>query len=227
MPDRVTTSFIPKESLVSERSPRPERRNPLVFVNLVAAAILVVAVLGSAGVFLLKTYTVQSIASKKKSLDLQRAAFEPSTIEELLRLDQRINASSGLLKTHIAPSLMFAELEGRTNVNVRFKNMKFEPGGSGKYIVTMSGSARSFNAVALQSDQFGKSNIFKDPIFSNLNLDSNGDVIFDFTALIDPARISYATAVAAGLTSSTAGDQGDATNTTPLPPTGTSTTPTP
>lgn len=197
MPDRVTTSFIPKESLVSERSTKSTRRNPLILVNLVAGAILVVSLVAAGGTFLFKTYTEQSIASKRQSLDRQRAAFEPATIEELLRLDKRLTASQGLLKTHVALSLLFDDLESRTNLNVRFRNMKYEPGGTGRFIVTMSGNAKSFNAVALQSDAFGKSTVLRDPIFSNLNLDQDGNVVFDFTAVVDPVRVSYAAAVAA------------------------------
>jgi hypothetical protein len=206
MPDRVTTSFIPKESLMSDRTPRSPRRSPLVFLNLIAGAILILALLAAGGVFLLKTYTEQSIISKKESIDRQRAAFEPATIEELLRLDKRINASYALLKGHTALSLVFSDLEGRTVQNVRFRDFKYEPAGPGKFSVTMSGTAKSFNAVALQSDSFGKSDVIKDPIFANLNLDQNGDVIFDFTAVVDPARISYATIVAGAIVAPTIED---------------------
>lgn len=196
MPDRVTTSFIPKESLMNDRSPRTPRRSPFVFVNLVAAGILVVTVIAAGGVFLLQSYTEQSITSKRQSLDRQRAAFEPATIEELLRLDKRLNASSGLLKSHTALTLVFDDLEARTGENVRFKNFKYESAGPSRFAITMNGTAKSFNAVAIQSDSFGKSNYIKDPIFSNLNLDPSGNVVFDFGAVVDPVRISYATLVA-------------------------------
>lgn len=196
MPDRVTTSFIPKESLMQDRNPRAPRKSPLVFVHIVAGGILVLAVIASGGMFLFKTYTEQSIISKRQSLDRQRAAFEPATIEELLRLDKRITASQGLLKSHTALSLLFEDLEGRTGENVRFKNFKYESSGQGKFVITMGGTAKSFNAVALQSEVFGKSSVIKDPIFSGLNLDQNGEVVFDFSAVIDPARINYATFLA-------------------------------
>lgn len=189
---------------MQDRSPRPQRKNPLVFLTLIGVGILIITVLASGGVFLLKTYTEQSIASKRTSLDRQRAAFEPATIEELLRLDKRLNASSALLKSHYALSLVFDELEARTGENVRFKAFKFEPAGSGRFMVIMNGTAKSFNSVAIQSDEFGKSPVIKDPIFSNLNLDSGGNVVFDFSAIIDPTRISYATLVA-GVAAATGG----------------------
>lgn len=196
MPDRVTTSFIPKESLMQDRTPRAPRRSPFVFLNLIGAGILIVTVIASGGVFLLKSYTEQSIAAKRVSLDRQRAAFEPATIEELLRLDKRINASAALLKSHYALTLIFDDLEARTGENVRFKTFKYEPAGTGRFAVSMSGTAKSFNSVAVQSDSFGKSSIIKDPIFSNLNLDQNGNVIFEFGGLVDPVRINFSTLIA-------------------------------
>lgn len=181
---------------MQDRSPRPQRRNPFVFLNLIGAGILIITVLAAGGVFLLKSYTEQSIASKRTSLDRQRAAFEPATIEELLRLDKRINASSALLKSHYALTLIFDDLESRTGENVRFKTFKYEPAGPGRFAVSMSGTAKSFNSVAVQSDSFGKSNVVKDPIFSNLNLDPSGNVVFDFGAFVDPVRINFATMIA-------------------------------
>lgn len=196
MPDRVTTSFIPKESLMQDRTPRPARRSPLMFLNVIGVGILVVTVLATGGVFGLKTYTEQSISSKRVSLDRQRAAFEPATIEELLRLDRRLVSSQTLLQNHTALTLVFDDLEARTGENIRFKNFKFEPFGLDRSAVTMSGTARSFNAVAIQSNSFGKSAIVKDPIFSNLNLDPSGNVVFDFTGVIDPARVNFAALIA-------------------------------
>ena len=181
---------------MQDRTPRTQRRSPFLFLNLIGAGILIVTVVAAGGIFLLKSYTESSIASKKQSLDRQRAAFEPATIEELLRLDKRLNASSGLLKTHTALTLLFNDLETRTGENVRFKTFKYEPGGPNRFVVSMNGIAKSFNAVALQSDSLGKSNVMKDPIFSNLNLDQGGDVVFDFSADIDPARINYGSLVA-------------------------------
>ena len=142
--------------------------------------------------FLFKTYTESSISSKQESLDRQRAAFEPATIQELLRLDRRLMASSELLRNHMAISLLFEDLEARTGTNVRFNDFKFESLTAGKKTINMSGTARSFNSVALQADAFGKSTLFKDPIFSNLNIDAKGIVIFDFAGIVDTARLNYA-----------------------------------
>jgi hypothetical protein len=59
----------------------------------------------------------------------------------------------------------------------------------------MGGIASSFSSVALQSDIFGENKFIQEPIFSNLNLDSKGDVIFDFSAFVDPRLLSYSDSI--------------------------------
>jgi hypothetical protein len=217
MPDRVTTSFIPKDSLTTERAPRAVQGNPFVIVNIVAGIILVGTLVAAGALFLFQTYTNAAISSKQDSLEKQRSAFEPATIKELSRLDKRLSASQALLKTHTAVSLMFADLETRSGGNVRFKDFAYDTAGPGVMMVTMSGSAKSFNAIAVQSDAFGKSTIFKDPIFSNVNIDAAGNTIFNFTAKIDTSRITYAALVAGGDGSvpTTLPNSTNATTTTP------------
>lgn len=213
MQERVTTSFIPKDSLSSERAPlKTSKGNPFVLLNIIAGVILIAAVVAAAGEFLFYAYTTQNISSKQASLERQRSAFEPATIEELSRLDKRLTAAQKLLKTHVALSLLFNDLESKTGVNLRFKDFSYAAAGPGKMVITMSGSAKSFNAVALESDALGKSTLLKDPIFSNLNIDQTGSVIFNFTAEVDTTRINYATVVASG------GAQPPADTTTPPAP---------
>lgn len=199
MPERVTTSFIPKEALAGQRNTRAPSANPFFLLNIVAAAILFATVVASVGLFLFQSYTAQSIAAKNESLNRQRSAFEPATILELLRLEARIGASEELLGKHTALSLLFDDLEARTNTNVRFRDFSFDNNGA-EYVLTMDGIAKSFNAVALQSDSFGKSTLLSDPIFSNLNLDDTGNVVFNFTATVEIARINYALAAAQAAT---------------------------
>jgi hypothetical protein len=98
---------------------------------------------------------------------------------------------SSLLAAHLSPSLLFDEIEARTLSSVRFSNFQFGVTTGGKYSISMSGLAKSFNAVALQSDAFGHSDIISNPIFSNINFDQTGAVAFDVTASVNPARISY------------------------------------
>jgi hypothetical protein len=213
MPERVTTSFIPKASLEVERT-REAKTRPVALVNIVAIILLALAVVASIGVFLFEQYTIQSIASKQQSLERSRAAFEPATIKELSRLDSRIDSGMTLLGTHPALSLLFNDLEARTLASVRFSDFKYEIAGPSRVVLTMKGQAASFNAVALQSDAFSKSDIITEPIFSNVNINSSGSIDFDFSGIIDSSRMKYTGANATPPVTPTT-----ATTTTPAPQT--------
>lgn len=193
MQERVKTSFIPKASLKVAQRPSG-KRNPVALVNIVAGAILLVAVVASGGLFVFERYTIQSIESKKTSLDRSRGAFEPATIRELSRLDARIETGKKLLSEHVALSKLFDDLEARTFSSVRFSDFSYAVPAPGRYVLTMNGKALSFNAVALQAEEFSKSSILNDPIFSNVNINSSGSIDFNFTATVDADRLLYSAA---------------------------------
>lgn len=190
-PEPIKTSFIPKASLKVERRHEAVHGAPVALASLIATIILILAVAGAAGMFLFKQYLVNQINSKKESLDRARAAFQPDTIKELSRVDTRLQIGAALLGTHPSPSLLFDEIEARTLTSVRFNNFQFGAGVAGMLTVSMNGTAKSFNAVALQSDAFGASEVLSNPIFSNMNFDQTGNVAFDVTAHVNADRLRY------------------------------------
>jgi hypothetical protein len=191
MEERVKTSFIPKASLKGEHEAPTKGNDSIALINTIAGVIMIIALVISAGVFLFHAYTIQAIASKKQSLQVSREAFQPATIKELSRLNTRIETGKMLLQGHTALSRLFDDLEMRTLANVRFSNFAFDSTAPGKVSLTMDGQATSFNAVALQSSEFSKSDIITDPIFSNVNINQSGSVSFNFTAVIDGSELLY------------------------------------
>ncbi|MBY0539416.1 hypothetical protein K2P56_03225 [Patescibacteria group bacterium] len=190
MEERVKTSFIPKASLEVERKQSP-KGNPVALANVIAGFVLILAILGSAGMFLFERFTIEAISAKQKSLELSRAAFEPATIKELSRLNTRIETGKVLLGEHMAVSKLFDELESLVLASVRFSDFSYSSPAAGKVIMTAKGAAQSFNAVALQSGGFSKSDIITEPIFSNVNIGNTGAIEFDFQAIIDTGRLKY------------------------------------
>jgi hypothetical protein len=189
MPASFQTSFIPKKSLIAETT--KAKKSGINLVAIIAAIIFIIALLLSGAAFLYNAYLSQSIATNEAKLAKAKEGYEPATIEELRHLNGRIEASKELIKNHIALSPLFESLERDTLASVRFVRFDYGYSSDGKIKLTMDGAARSFGAIALQSDQFGKSRYLKSPIFSNLNLDRDGNVTFSFSALVDPALISY------------------------------------
>ncbi len=195
MPDRVTTSFIPKEALQTSRSGSPlsAQQGPFVIINIVATFILVSALIASGGFYVADQYSSNLRKEKEQQLANARAAFEPESIRALDQLSKRIRGAQGLLQTHVAPSLILEDLERRTQQNLRFKDLVLtrdilQP----NYKIVMNGESISLNTIALQAGSFATSTIIKDPLFSGVNTTENGNVIFSFTANIPKDRITYA-----------------------------------
>jgi hypothetical protein len=204
MEERVQTSFIPKASLEVERKQvRPSGQVAL--ANVIAGVILILAILGAAGMFAFQQLTTKAISDKQASLERSRGAFEPATIKELSRLNKRIESGGMLFTNHVALSNLFNELEKLTLSSVRFADFSFEHTAQGRVVISAKGEAASFNAVALQSGDFSKSAIITDPIFSNVNISRTGTIDFDFSAVIDPSRIRYTGAASAASLPSDAG----------------------
>ncbi|MFQ5540900.1 MAG: hypothetical protein ACE5F4_01500 [Candidatus Paceibacteria bacterium] len=188
--DRIKTSFIPKASLKVEKR-RPPASTSIGIINIIATIILIAAIIGAAGMFLFEQITEQNIARKGSSLERAREAFEPATIRELSRLNTRLAAAGTLLGAHIAPSYLFDELEEKTLSSVRFGDFTMAESGPGRLMVSMAGEAASFNALALQSDVFGESPVFSEPLFSDFNINATGNVIFSFSAVVNLSEIAY------------------------------------
>ena len=156
-----------------------------------ALIIFLAAVIASVGVFLYKQVTTQNLDEKKLQLEMARAAFEPALIKELALLDLRIQSAEEILDSHVALSAFFNLLEQSTLKSIQFNDFTYSVSDGGGMRIQMHGRGLSFSSVALQSDVFGKDPFIQNSIFSNLDLDDVGNVIFDFSASVDPTLVSY------------------------------------
>lgn len=141
-------------------------------------------------VFFYKARLIRVIAELDASLLQAKKSFDPGFIAEASRFNTRIEAARELLNSHRALSPLFDILEKKTLENVRFRDFHFTAGGR-EVMMGMTGQAKSFNSVALQSDVFGAEDSFKDPVFSNFSLNEDGDVIFNFQTTVDPKLLLY------------------------------------
>lgn len=188
MDPQVQASFIPKKSLDANAS----RGAGVGLLFLLALLVFIASVVAAGGSFLYQQYLSKTLSDKKASLNLAQGAYEPGTIQDLARMDQRITAAKTLLSKHVAPSAIFAFLGAQTLEKVYFSSFSFTLGGDGSAKITLSGTADSFSTVALQSDQFGSNKVLKDVIFSGIAVDAKGSVSFSVSATVDPSVISYA-----------------------------------
>jgi len=158
---------------------------------LIAVVFLIASVALAVSVFLYEQYLQSSSTSKIGQLERAKAAFEPSLIQELTRVDDRMRAAGDILGGHTAPSALFRMLEAMTITTVAFRSFDFGATDTGNITVKMDGVADSVNSIALQADLFSKGAMITNPIFSNINREIDG-VHFNLSALINPAAINYA-----------------------------------
>ncbi len=149
-------------------------------------AILGVAVVGAGLTFGYKTYLESVRDARKVKLEAAEKSINPASVEDFIRLRNRISAASTLLDQHVVTSQFFDVLETLTLQNVRFQSLilSIEPDRTAK--IEMHGVARSFNALAAESAAFAGEKRIKRAIFSNITADKNGVVSFSLRAELDP-----------------------------------------
>lgn len=187
-PNTQQQSFIPHEAATIER--RVSTRGSAELFSLVALVLFVASAALAAGVFLYSEYLQTSATSKIDQLRRAEAAFEPSLIRELTRLDDRMRAAGEILNKHIAPTTLFGMLEQTTIETVAFSSLDFGVADAQSMVVEMAGVAASVNSVALQADLFSKGGMITSPIFSDISRQADG-VHFSLSAQINPAAINY------------------------------------
>ncbi|MEK7567715.1 MAG: hypothetical protein AAB513_02230 [Patescibacteria group bacterium] len=205
MDSQSQTSFIPKKPII-QTGYSYENRGVSV-VTIICIVVFFGAVALSAGSYLYKNFLMKSLESKKEALEKARKGFDLDTVRDLKRLGSRIEESGKLLNQHIATSALFDILEDATIKYVRFLDMSlFLPENDGQggavegselpSIVSgvqfkAKGNARNYTSVALQSDVFNRTKGFREPIISDLSLDTNGNINFSVSAIIDPQLLRF------------------------------------
>jgi hypothetical protein len=192
MDKEFQTSFVPKKKIV-EREPRVHSGSFSGMANTFALLVFIVSLLGAGGTYLYRSSLQNNIAQYKDSLTRAEAAFEPSLITTLQSLDKRMIAANSILSSHIAVSPIFALLGDLTLPTVRYSDFSYEFDQDNENLVDIkiTGQAKGYNYIALQSDLFGQNKFIKNPIFSNFTLDQLGNVDFDLTFSVDKSLVVY------------------------------------
>jgi hypothetical protein len=166
--------------------------------------LLFIVSLGFAGgVYAWKSVTLSSQVDLKQQLVERQKQFKPDLIEELKRVNVKIDVSKKLMANHLAISNIFAIISQMATERVRFTSLDVTaPGAQSNDIkVSMNGVGADLSAVAFQSDvmgqldQYGLRKIVKNPILSDPTLETSGLVSFGLSASIDPSTLSYASSI--------------------------------
>jgi hypothetical protein len=219
MDPQAQTSFIPKRALAEDRAPRQKTVSIFSFL---ATILFLASIAGAGAMYFYEHSLTAQVQSMQQELAKAKDAFEESFLQQLEIVDARLHAASDVLQNHITVTPIFTALQQSTLRSVQFTKFVYAVDGTGtsaSVLVKMSGKAQSYNALALQNDQLTKNKYIRNPIFSNLTLDPQGNVLFDLSFSVDPKFVLY------GDSLSRVSQQAPATNQPQTPQTPQSTTP--
>jgi len=131
--------------------------------------------------------------SETRSAELAKAEDEivQSTAEGLVRLDNRLSASTELLSHHVAFSRFLTTLGEVLPVTVRFSSLRIAQADSAKITFEGSGVAKNFNALAALSGTFASDSRIKEAVFSGITVSKDYSVNFSVKAEIDQKVVAY------------------------------------
>lgn len=210
MDPQVGASFIPKKPL-GENGRGPGASG---FFFLIGMILFIASILAAGAAFAYGALLNQQITQKSASLDKAQGAFDLPSIQDLLRIDSRMQSARAVMDKHVAPSGLFALLSDATLATVQFTSLDYVVASDGSAALTLEGQAKSFSDVALQSDSFGASKKLKDVIFSNIKVGNNGIVTFSVKATAVPNLLLYGIALSTQINSSVTAPAPTSTSTT-------------
>lgn len=190
MDQEFQTSFIPKKTA----APKAVRTSSHVgLFNTIAFVILLVSVVLAGGSYLYRDSLSQKVDEMKNSLTLARNIFEPQLLEDLRRLDRRLQAATTILGSHLAVSPIFEVLQDITLPGVRYIEFTYEIDTVNQNIVHvfMTGEALSYDVITLQADLFSKNRFIRNPIFSNFALNREGRIDFDLSFDVSRSLVDF------------------------------------
>lgn len=199
MEPKFQTSFIPQRPIntgLKLPSSKGSASKTVNIFNIIATVVFIATLLILVGLFVYKKVLNNQITQEGKSLTDARNAFDFGSIQNLVNVSTRLNATKQLLSNHIAVSGLFNLLQSLTVQKVSFNNFTYNRKDR-IFSVSMSGEAQGYDTIAAQANIFAQNSFIQNPSFSNFDLSSNGNVTFKFDATIDPGLVSYKQTVAA------------------------------
>lgn len=191
------TSFIPKRPIESSSDFTPHRSGTIGLLSLLTFVIIVGTGVAFAGVYFYQKQLVSQKAGLEQSISQARDGIGTEFVSDMKRLDSRIDGVKDLVKNHIVVTPIFQALEASTLRSVQYKDfsysIKTDPTAkTDMVIVELTGSAKNYSTIALQSDAFSSSSLIKNPVFSNLTVDDKTRTVnFRLTFSVSPSDLSY------------------------------------
>lgn len=196
----IPTSFIPKRPIESTISSSTRRGGGSVgLLSFITFVVVIGTGLSVAFAFFYQRQLVAQKNTLNRSIEEARDGIGTEFVYDMKRLDARIDGVKDLLDSHIVVTPIFKALEASTLQSVQYKDFgydtKVDPTTKASTVeVSLSGSAKNYATIALQSDAFSSSAIIKNPVFSNLTVDEKTrQVNFKLVFSVNTSDLSYET----------------------------------
>lgn len=202
MPPAMPTSFIPKRPVSTEPVQAPTSNRAVGILSLLAVVIVIATAVSYGGVYL---YEKQLIAQKAKTdqlINKARNDIGTDFLTEMKALSNRIEGVKAVINRHIVVTPIFAALEQTTLRSIQYKSFGYsfinDTSTSQPTVqVTLTGVAKSYATIALQSDSFTQNTFIKNPVFSSLSVDEKTSAVnFKLVFSVNPAALSYESFIA-------------------------------
>lgn len=187
-----TTSFIPKKPITQNSTQRTKGTN---LFSLIGSILLVIVIILSVFVYFWSTKLKTEVVQLKQQVDLAQERFDPTTLENLKRLDKQIITAEKILNNHITISPVLVNvLNANTLKKVQYTQLTYRVEGVGstaKIKTKLSGKAESLPYVALQSKKLAENRYIQNPIFSDIITGKDNTVSFNLYFDVSPNLVLY------------------------------------
>ncbi|MDO8593704.1 MAG: hypothetical protein Q7R59_02315 [bacterium] len=187
LPPTIPTSFVPHGTA----APQKFRSDFSGAFGTFAYAVLGVIFLLALGVFFYGRILASNRSTKDAALAEAVKGIDQTTVQNFVRLRDRLTSGETLLNGHPAFSGFFSALEKILPSTVRFTALHLSIDSTGTPKLEGTGLAKSFNALAAASTAFAGDGRIKDAIFSSININNDSSVSFSLAATLDPKIITF------------------------------------
>lgn len=198
MEPQIPTSFIPKRPVAAGSQPDRASNTRAVGILSLVSGIVVIATIVSFGFVFFYERTLSTQKEKlEQSINDARNGVGTDFLAEMKRLNARISGVHTLLSRHIVVTPIFTALQQSTLRSVQYRSFTYQfmndPVSRSQVVqVMLTGTAKNYATIALQSDAFAESKLIRNPVFSGLNIDEAGKGVgFTLTFDVSPEDLSF------------------------------------
>ena len=192
----IPTSFIPKRPIVTEAVAQTSH-SPYGIVSLITSVLFLGTLIAAGGVFVYERQLQNQKNQMEQRIVQAKEGLALDFINQTKQLGNRIAAIKSLIQSHIVVTPIFNALQSTTLRSVQYKSFTYSFGTDDatkqKVVkVEMSGTAKNYETIALQSDAFANNTLIRDAVFSNLSVEEKKGLInFNLRFNVSVDQLSY------------------------------------